>query len=116
MQAILFTEDPGLTNWIVAFERLGPFGIQVVLLTAMVWYLRKHIARLLDSKRQQSEATSKAVPIVVSILNRIATSLDALLRRHEQTDQVHPGSRPVRGDRGSVGGAVGKDLSRTEAE
>lgn len=116
MQAILFTEDTALTNWIMAFERLGPFGIQVVLLTAMVWYLRKHIARLLDSKRKQNEATSEAVPVLMSILNRIASSLDTLLRRHDPTDQVHPGSRPVRGNRGSVGGAADQDLSATEAK
>lgn len=116
MQAILVADDSAFSGWIMALERLGPFGIQVVLLTAMVWYLRKHIARLLDSKRRQNEATSEAVPMVVSILNRIATSLDLLLRRHDPSHQAHPGSGPVRGDRGSVGGAADRDLSATEAK
>lgn len=100
----------------MAVERLGPFGIQVVLLAAMVWYLRKHIARLLDSKRRQNEATAGAVPVLVRILDRIASSLDALLRRHDQAHPTPSGSSPLRGDSGSDGGAAGSDLSHTEAK
>lgn len=115
MQAIQST-DGTLTQWVVAFERLGPFGIQVVLLTAMVWYLRKHFAALLDSKRKQYDATSKAVPVLMTILHRIAGSLDTLLRRHghEQADQAGSRGAPLRsggdGD-ASGGGASHHDLS-----
>jgi len=113
----ILTNEGALNEWIVAFERLGPFGIQVVLLTAMVWYLRKHIAALLESKRRQHDATSKAVPMMMTILHRIATSLDKLLRNrgYDQTDEDPGRGHPLRGggdgDAGD-GGAGTHDLSR----